>query len=185
MLALALTDDVELRGLEPWQGGVFFAHIEANRVHLDPWLPWVESVVDIPSATAWLQRYADKQSRDEGRIFGIWRDAELLGSVLFRTFDTESGGCEIGCWLGKGAEGKGLMTLAARTLMDWAFGVRGMTRVEWQTIPDNARGIAVAQRLGMTKEGVLRKSFAHNGVHYDAVVLAILAEEWTEINTVT
>ena len=182
MLTLALTDDVELRGLEPWQGEVFFAHIEANRAHLDPWLPWVESIVDIPSATAWLRRYADKQSRDEGRIFGIWREHELVGSVLFRTFDAESGACEIGCWLGKGAEGKGLMTLAVRILMDWAFRVRGMTRVCWQTVPDNKRSIAVAERLGMTREGVLRKSFAHNGVHYDAVVLAILADEWNQLN---
>ncbi len=53
-----------------------------------------------------------------------------------------------------------------------------MTRVYWQTTPDNARSIAVAKRLGMTEEGVLRKSFVHNGIHYDATVLSILADEW-------
>lgn len=181
MLTLALTDDIELRGLEPWQGDVFAAHIEANRAHLTPWLPWVESIVDVPSATAWLQNYADKQSRDAGRIFGIWRGADLIGSILFRTFDTQSGACEIGCWLGAGAEGNGLMTTAARILMDWAFRVRGMTRVVWQTIPENKRSIAVAERLGMTHEGLLRKNFAHNGAHHDTVVLAILADEWAEL----
>lgn len=183
MLTFPLTDDVALRGLEPWQGEVFFAHVEANRSHLAPWMGWVESVVDLPSATEWLQRYADKQSRDEGRIFGIWRGAELLGSVLFRTFDAKAGGCEIGCWLGKGAEGNGLMTLAARTLLDWAFGERGMVRVEWRTFPENTRSIAVALRLGMTQEGVLRKAFVHDGVHRDDLVLAILADEWSRINT--
>ena len=179
MLAVALTDEFELRGLEPWQGAVFAAHLEANRAHLTPWLPWVESIVDVPSATAWLQNYADKLSRDEGRIFGIWRGTELVGSVLFRTFDATAGACEIGCWLGKGVEGNGLMTTAARTLVDWAFGVRGMTRVCWLTKPDNVRSIAVAERLGMTREGILRKYFTHNGVHHDTLVLAIIAEEWT------
>lgn len=181
MLALALTDDVELRGLEPWQGDVFAAHVEDNRAHLTPWLPWIESIVDVSSATAWLQNYADKQARDAGRLFGIWRGRDLVGGVLFRTFDVESGSCEIGCWLGRGAEGKGLMTTAARVMMDWAFGVRDMTRVYWQTSPENKRSIAVAERLGMTREGVLRKSFAYKGVHQDTVVLAILAEEWAEL----
>lgn len=180
MLALALTDDVELRDLQPWQGDVFAAHIEANRAHLTPWLPWVESIVDTSSATAWLQNYADKQARDAGRIFGIWRGDELLGSVLFRTFDAATGICEVGCWLGTGAQGKGLMTKAAQTLIDWAFRVRGMTRVHWQTMPENVRSIAVAKRLGMTEEGVLRKASVYNGVHYDCVVLSILAEEWAK-----
>lgn len=178
MLTLALTDGVELRGLEPWQGDVFAAHIEDNRAHLAPWLPWVESIVDVPSATAWLRNYADKLAGDAGRIFGIWRGTDLIGSVLFRTFDAESGACEVGCWLGAGAEGKGLMTAAARVLVDWAFRVRGMTRVCWQTTPDNARSIAVAKRLGMTEEGVLRKAFVRDGVHHDALVLSILADEW-------
>jgi ribosomal-protein-serine acetyltransferase len=142
-----------------------------------------EAAHALPAAVAWLQRYADKQCRDEGRIFGIWHGTELVGSVLFRTFNANSGGCEIGCWLGKGAEGRGLMTVAARTLVDWAFRVRGMTRVCWQTTPDNVRSIAVAERLGMRREGVLRKSFAHNGVHHDTIVLAILADEWAKLNT--
>jgi RimJ/RimL family protein N-acetyltransferase len=147
---------------------------------LTPWLPWVSSIVDVPSATAWLQNYADKQSRDAGRIFGIWRGDDLIGSVLFRNFDAATGACEIGCWLGAGAEGQGLMTKAAKLLVDWAFGVRGMTRVCWQTAPANTRSIAVAKRLGMTHEGVLRKASTYNGVHYDCVVLSILAEEWSQ-----
>jgi RimJ/RimL family protein N-acetyltransferase len=181
VLALALTDDVQLRGLEPWQGEVFAAHIEDNRAHLTRWLPWIESIVDVPSATAWLRNYADKQACDTGRLFGIWRGPDLVGVVLLRAFDVKSGSCEIGCWLGKGAEGKGLMTTAARVLMDWAFGVRGMTRVYWQTSPENKRSIAVAERIGMTREGLLRKAFAYNGGHQDTVVLAILAEEWAEL----
>jgi hypothetical protein len=32
-----VTDDVEPRGLEPWQGDVFAAHIEDNRAHPTPW----------------------------------------------------------------------------------------------------------------------------------------------------
>lgn len=178
MLAFPLSDGVELRDLQPWQAEVFAEHIERNREHLTPWLPWVSSITDVESAADWLQRYADKEATDSGRIFGIWAGRELLGSVLFRLFDSEQGTCEIGCWLGAGAQGRGLMTKAARLLIDWAFGVRGMSRVEWHTSTENLRSIAVAERLGMSQDGILRKSYNYDGVRYDIVVLSILAEEW-------
>jgi RimJ/RimL family protein N-acetyltransferase len=178
VLAHPLGDGVELRELQPWQADVFTAHIERNRAHLTQWLPWVDSITDVESGEAWLQRYADKQATDSGRIFGIWAGPELLGSVLFRIFDTEQGSCEIGCWLGADAQGRGLMTTASQLLIDWAFGVRGMTRVEWHTTTENMRSIAVAKRLGMSQEGIMRQSFYYGGARYDTVVLAILAEEW-------
>jgi RimJ/RimL family protein N-acetyltransferase len=54
-----------------------------------------------------------------------------------------------------------------------------MTRVEWRTIPANERSTAVARRLGMTREGVLRASFPLGGTLHDTVVWALLADEWT------
>ncbi len=178
MLGFPLGDGVRLGGLEPWQAEVFAEHVERNRAHLTPWLPWFDAITDTGSAAAWLQGYADKQAVDGGRIFGIWAAEELLGAVLFRLFDSAQRTCEIGCWLGADAQGRGLMTTAGRVLVDWAFGVRGMTRVEWRTWTENTRSIAVAERLGMRREGVLRKSYRYRGIDYDIAVLSVLAEQW-------
>jgi RimJ/RimL family protein N-acetyltransferase len=91
----------------------------------------------------------------------------------------ETGGCEIGVWLAPHAEGRGLVTRAARLMIDWAFDVRGMARVEWRNVPDNARSIAVARRLGMTRDGVLRSVFPMYGVRRDLDVWSLLATERT------
>ncbi|MFF6773469.1 GNAT family N-acetyltransferase [Streptomyces sp. NPDC012637] len=172
-----LTDSAQLRPLEPWQAQEFATYVDRVRPHLAPWLPWAHFIVDADSACQFLQRYADTQSQDGGRIFGIWVDGELEGGALFRIFDVPTGVCEMGVWLSPDAQGKGLVTRAARHLADWALHVRGMHRVEWRVTPANTRSIAVAKRLGMQHEGTLREVFAFNGVRQDLEIWALLAED--------
>lgn len=178
MFAYPLTDNAALRPLEPWQAADFAAYVERHRAHLAPWLPWAQIVVDEPSARRWLQSYADRQAADSGRIYGIWLDGALVGGTLFRVFDTASGVCEVGVWLSPEAQGQGLVNRAARCVIDWAVDVRGMARVEWRVDATNTRSIAVAERLGMTRDGVLREVFPLNGVRIDLEVWSVLAHEW-------
>jgi ribosomal-protein-serine acetyltransferase len=178
VLTYPLTDSAELRALEPWRAGEFQDFIAGYREDLAPWLPWAAALSDVDSTRQWLQRYADEQARDGGRIYGIWQDGVLVGGTLFRVFEPRVGACEIGVWLAPQARGQGLITLAAERMIGWAIGERGMNRVEWRAVPENTRSLAVARRLGMTREGVLREAFPYRGTIHDVEVWAILAREW-------
>lgn len=180
MFAVQITDNAELRPLEPWNAAEFLAHVDKARVNIEPYIPWAELIVDEPSARAFLQRYADRQAADGGRIYGIWLDGELVGGLLFRTFDAVWGSCEIGVWLAAHAEGHGLVVRSAQRLIDWAIGERGMLRVEWRCVPANTRSVAVARRLGMTHEGTLRDAFPYRGETHDLQVWAMVREEWEQ-----
>jgi len=178
MLFMPLTDDAELRALEPWQAPEFARHVAAARDHLMEWLPWGESAAEVEGAEKLLQRYADAQARGEGRILGIWVDDKLVGGALFRVWEQSMGMCDLGVWLAPEAVGRGLITRASTVMIDWAFRVRGMHRVEWRCATGNTRSSAVARRLGMTREGVLREAFPLRGVRHDTEVWAVLASEW-------
>jgi RimJ/RimL family protein N-acetyltransferase len=178
MFSTPLGDGAELHPLEPWQAAELAAYTDRVRDHLTPWLPWAHAVTDTESARAFLQRYADRQAADEGRIYGIRLDGELVGGMLFRLFSPSGGSCELGAWLAPGAQGRGLVTTAARRMIDWAVGVRGLERVEWLVSPDNGPSIAVAERLGMTYEGTLRSVFSMGGRRHDLQVWALPADEW-------
>jgi RimJ/RimL family protein N-acetyltransferase len=178
MLFHPLADGAVLSPLEPWQAADFAAHVERERAHLAPWLPWATRVVDEASARTFLQRYADSQAADGGRLYGIRLAGALAGGVLFRVFEPAYGTCEVGVWLAAGAQGRGLVTRAAAALIDWAFDERRMGRVEWRTLPDNARSIAAAKRLGMTREGVLRSAYPIGGARHDVEVWSVLPDEW-------
>ncbi|MEV7194792.1 GNAT family protein [Streptomyces sp. NPDC093510] len=178
MFTLPLGDDALLRPLEPWQAPEFLAHMDRARPIVDPWIPWAALSTDLESATTTLQRYADRQAADAGRIYGIWLAGTLVGGVLFPRFDADTGVCEIGCWLEPAGEGRGLVNRASRALIDWAFRARGMSRVEWWAATGNTRSIEAARRLGMTRDGVLRKHSPYRGVRRDIEVWSVLADEW-------
>lgn len=65
------------------------------------------------------------------------------------------------------------MTRAAGHLVDWALHTRGLSRAEWRAATTNTRSLAVARRLGMRREGVLRSALPMgDGVRYDVEVWA-------------
>ncbi|MET0414402.1 MAG: GNAT family protein [Actinoplanes sp.] len=179
MYKVDLGDGAELRPLEPWQAEEFLAHMDRARETVDPWIPWASNSTDLPSARKTLQRYADKQATDTGRLYGIWLDGVLVGGTMFVSFDVASGNCEVGCWLEPSAYGRGLITKAIRLLIDWAFRTRGLHRVEWHCRTDNVASSNVAKRVGMTLDGTLRAQFPWKGVRHDTEIWAVLAPDWT------
>lgn len=70
------------------------------------------------------------------------------------------------------------MARAVRKLIDWAVEERGMHRVEWVASSANTRSVAVAKRLGMTRDGVLRQNYPYRGVRHDSEIWSVLAPEW-------
>jgi ribosomal-protein-serine acetyltransferase len=178
MFSTSLGDGAELRPLEPWRAGEFLAHMDRGREFVGRHIGLADKVTDLESSRRFLQGYADKTAADTGRIYGTWLDGTLVGGVLFRTMDVEHGNAEAGCWLEPSAAGRGLATRAARVIIDWAVEERGLHRVEWLVSAANAASIAVARRLGMTREGVLREYNPHRGERYDVEVWSVLAPEW-------
>lgn len=178
MFALALTDDAELRPLMPWHADEFLANLDRCREHIAPWVGASFVATDPESARRVLQNYADRWARDDGGIWGIWRHETLVGGVMFVSLSTTTGVAEAGCWLEPAAEGQGLITRAARVIIGWAIRDRGIHRVEWVTKADNARSIAVARRLGMSRDGVLREAAPGPDGRADLEVWSVLAPEW-------
>ncbi|MFB8083564.1 GNAT family N-acetyltransferase [Streptomyces sp. NPDC056013] len=179
MYAIPLGDDgAELRPLEPWQAEEFLAHMDRGRAFIGARNGLPDVVADLESSRAFLRLYAEKAAADSGRIHGIWSDGTLVGAVILRQLDAANGTAEAGCWLEPAGVGRGLVTRAARALIDWAIEVRGIHRVEWVVSSDNEPSIAVARRLGMSRDAVLRGSYPYRGRRHDEEVWSVLAPEW-------
>ncbi|MCC5033883.1 GNAT family N-acetyltransferase [Streptomyces sp. WAC 00631] len=179
MFTVSLGGDGAVLGpLEPWQAGEFLAHMDRGREFIGQYIGLADVVTDPESSRAFLRSYAEKAAADTGRLYGIRVDGGLVGGVLFRTFDVQHGTAEAGCWLEPSAVGRGLVTRAARVIIDWAVEERGIHRVEWWAVTGNEPSIAVARRLGMTRDGVLRQSYLRRGKRFDMEIWSVLAPEW-------
>jgi|RhiMetdeSRZDD1v2_1073273.scaffolds.fasta_scaffold371641_2 ribosomal-protein-serine acetyltransferase len=178
MFAQELGEGADLAMLEPWHAEEFFATLDRARPALVAAIPAAREVQSVADARATLQRWADAHAQDNRHLFGIWRDGEFVGVVQLFNFDAAMLTCEMGVWLAPWAQGRGLMTTACRSVLDWAIRVRGMRRVQWTNNPANVPSGALARRLGMTREGVLRSSFRLGDDRWDNEIWSIIAEEW-------
>ena len=154
------------------------AHLDRGRDSIGEHIGLVDAVTDAATSREHLRACAKRTAADTGRILGIWVDDRLVGGVVLPKLDIGRGLAEVGCWLEPAATGRGLVTLAARALIDWLVRDRGVHRVEWLVAPGNAPSTAVARRLGMTREGVLRDYYPHRGERLDIEVRSVLAPEW-------
>jgi ribosomal-protein-serine acetyltransferase len=64
-------------------------------------------------------------------------------------------------------------------LIEHGFGVVGLHRISIRAGVENARSRAIPERLGFTREGVLRGEGRGSGGFYDLIVYGLLEEEWS------
>ena len=102
----------------------------------------------------------------------------LLGIVVVHHVEAPHGRAEIGFWLAREARGVGLGRRAVTLLVDCLFDHPWLRRLELTTTPDNAGALALAESLGFTREGVLRRRTVERGRAVDIVWFGLLREEW-------
>ena len=85
----------------------------------------------------------------------------------------------IGIELRPAFRGRGLGADAVRVVCRYGFALRGLHRLQLETLADNHAMIAVAGKLGFTREGATRGSSWVNGRFTDDVIFGLLAEEFT------
>ncbi|MEA2125754.1 MAG: ribosomal-protein-serine acetyltransferase [Solirubrobacteraceae bacterium] len=152
------------------------ALIEANRGHLEPWMPWVHGYR--PSSTVAFVEAAQRQARDEqGVQFAVVRTDRVAGTIGFHAVNWVNRSTSVGYWLAAPAQGEGIMTAAVRAVVRIAFDEWSLHRVELRAAPDNARSQAVAERCGFVFEGVAREAELVGGRYRDLNVYALLASD--------
>jgi RimJ/RimL family protein N-acetyltransferase len=67
---------------------------------------------------------------------------------------------------------------AAELVLEFAFDILGVRRLEARAAVKNGRGTGALLKLGAVQEGILRKSFLKDGEYLDQGLFAILHDEW-------
>jgi len=101
-----------------------------------------------------------------------------VGLFQVRQLDPTFGTAEWGFALGSAFWGSGLFTAGAELVIDFAFEVIGVHRLEARAVVRNGRGNGALRKIGAVQEGILRKSFLRDGKYLDQSLWAILKEDW-------
>ena len=134
------------------------------------------------------QPYARRDAEEyvAGRVLADWSteptfaivlDSTVIGGIGLRIIETHQR-AELGYALARVHWGKGLMPEAVQAVIDWAFREYGSAKIYATADLRNGRSTRVMEKLGMTREGVLRSHGKARGERVDEVYYGIIREEW-------
>lgn len=178
MFSFAVTDDLTLELLEPMHASALFKLVDANREHLRPWMPWVDTTETVEDIQTFISSGLDQYAKRNGFQLGLFYQEKIIGVLGLHYINWTIGNTEMGYWLSKDAQSRGLMTMAVAALLEKLFEHYKLARVEIRANTENLRSRAIPKRLGFLQEGILRQAGMNNGQSFDMVVYGLLKEEW-------
>jgi len=105
---------------------------------------------------------------------------QAVGLFQVRQLNASFQTAEWGFAIGSDFWGSGLFIESARALSAFTFRTIGSRRLEARSCVQNGRGNGALQKLGATREGVLRQSFLRESEYHDQVLWAVLGADWRE-----
>jgi ribosomal-protein-alanine N-acetyltransferase len=120
--------------------------------------------------------------RDRSRYDFRWMvayGAEVIGTVSVSHVSWGMGYAEIGYMLAESHHGRGLGTRAVALLVDKLFGETELERIYALVASENTPSCRLLERLGFTREGLMREHYVIQGARVDEVVYGLLRREWT------
>jgi ribosomal-protein-alanine N-acetyltransferase len=139
-----------------------------------------------PTSVEGFERFIDWTHRERaaGRYicFGIVPAGleQAVGIIQVRTLTSGFDVAEWGFAIASSFWGTGTFQEAAKKVLAFVFTDVGTHRLEARSAVRNGRGNGALQKLGATREAVLRRSFRRGGVYHDQVIWSICQDDWRE-----
>jgi RimJ/RimL family protein N-acetyltransferase len=137
--------------------------------------PWRPISPDIGTSP-----YGVAEAKDDVAIFSVvtLADEELVGDALLWGIDNHNRLAHLGLGLFESSRGRGYGADIVQVLCRYGFRVRGLHRLQIETLADNAAMIAAAHKAGFVLEGTIRRGAWVDGAFVDEVILGLLVDEW-------
>ncbi|MEU5186761.1 GNAT family protein [Streptomyces klenkii] len=125
--------------------------------------------------------YSSRGAQDDRLDLAIVERAtgQVVGEAVLNEWDPGNESCSFRICSVPGAPGRGLGTEATRLIVGYGFETLGLHRISLEVYAFNPRARRVYEKAGFVPEGVLRGALLWEGERVDAVVMSILAPEWS------
>ena len=135
----------------------------------------IPSPYTLAHATAWVEA-----KPEENAVSLLVLDAateQLLGAVGLVAIEREQARAAVGFWTAAWARRRGVAAGAIRLLAPWAFEALALARLQAFAHEENHGSQRTLERVGFTREGILRSYGEVKGERWDMAVFSLLAEE--------
>jgi ribosomal-protein-serine acetyltransferase len=174
---IRINDKTRLEQIKMSMAPVIFAGIDNNREYLEKWLPFVEltrQVTDIEDFISGIN--LEDANHDE--YFSIWHKEEFAGIVGLKDTDWVNRKTEIGYWVTKNMQGKGIITACVDKLIRYAFKVQNFNRIQIKVAEKNHKSASIPIKLNFKFEGTERQGELHKNKFLDLRIYSLLKSDW-------
>jgi len=130
---------------------------------------------------SWRNWYATRAGHDDRLDLSIIErvSGEWAGEVVLNELDVPNESCAFRIALqGPQFYGRGLGSEATRLIIDYAFNVVGVHRIELEVYDFNPRARHVYEKVGFVHEGTKRDALRWDGEWIDCHCMALLDRDW-------
>jgi RimJ/RimL family protein N-acetyltransferase len=168
--------------LRPFQSDdvdVLYSAIVESLPELSRWFWWAHDGYQKEETVTFVGSLREAWEQRGDSAFGVFDSTsrELLGAVGINEIDKFNGHCNLGYWMKTSATRRGIASLAARRVAEYALMELGMQRVEVVMAAENVASRRVAEKIGAVREGIARKRFLLDGKPQDGIVHSLIAED--------
>ncbi|RSK29346.1 N-acetyltransferase [Bacillus sp. HMF5848] len=143
----------------PGDGRAVYDAITASLSELKPWMPFAQNEQSMEDVEKNIREaHIDFIKREDLRLLIFLKDTnQLVASSGLHRIDWDVRRFEIGYWIDSRFSGHGYITEAVKGIENFAITELNARRLEIRCEPENVKSRAVAERLGYSLEGILRK----------------------------
>lgn len=176
--ALIVDDEIELHLPKQVYAEDIFAIVDKDRAYLRVWLPWVDSSKSVQDTQAFLNNAMRYNRGGQQLNTVILYNKEVVGVISFNAIYRMNRKAEIGYWVAKDFQGKGIITRACTKLISYGFKHLSLNRIYIRVASTNEASKKIPERLGLTYDGTLREDSLLYDEFVDINVYSILKSEW-------
>lgn len=142
-------------------------------INLRDSFPYPYTIFD---AKRWLKHVRHQQPEVSWAIASA---TEVIGGIgIHPQPDVYRCSAELGYWLGEPFWGRGIMTAAVRTVVDYVFRNFDFVRIYAGVFSWNPASARVLEKTGFRLESLMRKAVVKDGMIIDQLMYVLLREEW-------
>ncbi|MBK8052810.1 MAG: GNAT family N-acetyltransferase [Saprospiraceae bacterium] len=163
--------------IKPSHAPLIFEMVDINRDHLRQWLPFVDRMQDVSFAENFVKGTISRNQTGTEFAFIIFYEDTPVGRIGIYKIDHLNKSGEIGYWLIPAAQSKGIIQKSANALIDYSFDHLGLHRIEIRCATENHKSQSIPEKLGFTKEGIIRDGEWLGDRFTDLVLYSLLKKD--------
>lgn len=173
---IKINKSIYLRRISHYDAHEVYDLIDHNRSHLRIWLPFVDTTHSVDSTHGFIDQLQKPYSHEI--VFTICYEGSITGLIGFKDIDKANRRLEIGYWISKKDEGKGIVADSCRGLVDKVFRKMDFNRIQIKCGVGNTRSSNIPKKLGFSFEGIERDGERHRDRYIDLEVYSMLRRDW-------